>query len=64
LYCLTSSMVLASAPMARTEAPAFSRFMLGDFEVTTVSDGVRVHRAGSSDGAVPLLSAARMASVR
>jgi glyoxylase-like metal-dependent hydrolase (beta-lactamase superfamily II) len=30
---------LAAAPMARTQAPGFYRTMLGDFEVTAVSDG-------------------------
>jgi len=30
---------LAAAPMAKTNAPGFYRFMLGDFEVTVVSDG-------------------------
>ena len=29
----------AEAPMAKTQAPAFHRFMVGDFEVTSVSDG-------------------------
>ncbi|RYZ51993.1 MAG: MBL fold metallo-hydrolase [Proteobacteria bacterium] len=29
----------AAAPMARTSAPGFSRFMLGDFEITSLSDG-------------------------
>jgi glyoxylase-like metal-dependent hydrolase (beta-lactamase superfamily II) len=29
----------AEAPMAKTQAPAFMRLMLGDFEVTTISDG-------------------------
>jgi glyoxylase-like metal-dependent hydrolase (beta-lactamase superfamily II) len=30
---------VAEAPMAKTQAPAFMRVMLGDFEVTTISDG-------------------------
>lgn len=30
---------LASAPMAKTPAPGFFRLMLGDFEVTAISDG-------------------------
>jgi glyoxylase-like metal-dependent hydrolase (beta-lactamase superfamily II) len=30
---------MAEAPMAKTQAPAFMRVMLGDFEVTTISDG-------------------------
>ncbi len=31
--------VLAKAPMLNTQAPAFYRFKLGDFELTVVSDG-------------------------
>jgi glyoxylase-like metal-dependent hydrolase (beta-lactamase superfamily II) len=31
--------VVAKAPMLNTQAPAFYRFKLGDFEVTVVSDG-------------------------
>ncbi|CDG83302.1 MBL fold metallo-hydrolase [Janthinobacterium agaricidamnosum] len=34
-----SSPVLAAAPMAGTNAPGFFRIMLGDFEVTAISDG-------------------------
>jgi glyoxylase-like metal-dependent hydrolase (beta-lactamase superfamily II) len=34
-----SSPALASAPMAKTPAPGYSRIMLGDFEVTPLSDG-------------------------
>ena len=30
---------LAGAPMAKTQAPAYYRLMLGDFEVTALSDG-------------------------
>ena len=30
---------LASAPMAKTPAPGYFRVMLGDFEVTPLSDG-------------------------
>jgi glyoxylase-like metal-dependent hydrolase (beta-lactamase superfamily II) len=30
---------LAAAPMVKTQAPAFYRVMLGDFEVTAISDG-------------------------
>ncbi|MGE0498272.1 MAG: MBL fold metallo-hydrolase, partial [Ramlibacter sp.] len=29
----------AAAPMAKTSAPGFYRVMLGDFEVTALSDG-------------------------
>ena len=29
----------AAAPMAKTAAPGFQRIMLGDFEVTALSDG-------------------------
>lgn len=29
----------ASAPLAKTNAPGFHRFMLGDFEITEISDG-------------------------
>ena len=29
----------AGAPLAKTNAPGFQRFMLGDFEITAVSDG-------------------------
>ncbi|MBY0415578.1 MAG: MBL fold metallo-hydrolase, partial [Bdellovibrionales bacterium] len=32
----------ASAPMVKTQAPGFYRFMLGDFEVTAISDGTVV----------------------
>jgi glyoxylase-like metal-dependent hydrolase (beta-lactamase superfamily II) len=31
--------VFAAAPMAKTAAPGFYRFMLGDFEITALSDG-------------------------
>ena len=30
---------LAAAPMAKAQAPGFYRIMLGDFEVTALSDG-------------------------
>jgi glyoxylase-like metal-dependent hydrolase (beta-lactamase superfamily II) len=30
----------AAAPMVKTQAPGFYRFMLGDFEVTALNDGV------------------------
>lgn len=36
---LASSAAMAAAPMAKTNAPGFHRIMLGDFEVTAVSDG-------------------------
>ncbi len=38
-FMLWGSVSLASAPMAKTQAPGFYRFMLGDFEITTLSDG-------------------------
>ncbi|MCH8621434.1 MBL fold metallo-hydrolase [Undibacterium sp. TS12] len=36
---LPASNALAAAPMAKTSAPGFYRSMLGDFEVTVLSDG-------------------------
>jgi glyoxylase-like metal-dependent hydrolase (beta-lactamase superfamily II) len=39
---LISTMANASAPMAKTTAPGFYRVMLGDFEVTALSDGTVV----------------------
>lgn len=36
---LISTIANASAPMAKTTAPGFYRVMLGDFEVTALSDG-------------------------
>jgi glyoxylase-like metal-dependent hydrolase (beta-lactamase superfamily II) len=36
---LLTTPVLAQAPMVKTQAPAFYRLMLGDFEVTALSDG-------------------------
>jgi glyoxylase-like metal-dependent hydrolase (beta-lactamase superfamily II) len=36
---LTGADALAAAPMAKTNAPGFYRFMLGDFEITAVNDG-------------------------
>jgi glyoxylase-like metal-dependent hydrolase (beta-lactamase superfamily II) len=36
---LLSSVALAGAPMQKTQAPGFYRTMLGDFEITTLSDG-------------------------
>lgn len=38
VFCLAAQ-VDASAPMAKTQAPGFYRMMLGDFEVTALSDG-------------------------
>ena len=35
----TTLPALAAAPLARTQAPGFYRMMLGDFEVTALSDG-------------------------
>jgi Zn-dependent hydrolases, including glyoxylases len=35
----TASNAFAGAPMARTSAPGYYRFMLGNFEVTALSDG-------------------------
>jgi glyoxylase-like metal-dependent hydrolase (beta-lactamase superfamily II) len=39
LMTLTGA-ALASAPMQKTQAPGFYRAMLGDFEVTVLSDGI------------------------
>lgn len=39
MAALTGADALASAPMAKTNAPGFYRFMLGDFEITAISDG-------------------------
>ena len=36
---LTSSPVSAAAPMVKTQAPGFYRTMLGNFEITVISDG-------------------------
>lgn len=36
---LASAPAMAAAPMVKTSAPAFFRTMLGDFEITAVSDG-------------------------
>jgi glyoxylase-like metal-dependent hydrolase (beta-lactamase superfamily II) len=36
---LFTSSTFAAAPMAKTQAPGFYRMMLGDFEVTAISDG-------------------------
>jgi glyoxylase-like metal-dependent hydrolase (beta-lactamase superfamily II) len=39
LAALHGTDALASAPMAKTSTPGFYRFMLGEFEVTALSDG-------------------------
>lgn len=39
LFAALSANSFAAAPMAKTQAPGFYRFMLGDFEVTVLSDG-------------------------
>jgi glyoxylase-like metal-dependent hydrolase (beta-lactamase superfamily II) len=40
LVCsVLSTSVLAEAPMVKTQAPAYYRLMVGDFEVTAISDG-------------------------
>jgi len=39
LASLAASAVHAAAPMAKTPAPGYFRMMLGDFEVTALSDG-------------------------
>jgi glyoxylase-like metal-dependent hydrolase (beta-lactamase superfamily II) len=40
LVCMSAAApALAAAPMAKTSAPGFYRMMLGDFEVTAISDG-------------------------
>jgi glyoxylase-like metal-dependent hydrolase (beta-lactamase superfamily II) len=39
LAALTAAPISAAAPMAKTNAPGFYRFMLGDFEVTALNDG-------------------------
>lgn len=39
VFCLTASPAFAAAPMAGTPAPGYYRFMLGNFEVTALSDG-------------------------
>ncbi|KQX31973.1 MBL fold metallo-hydrolase [Variovorax sp. Root434] len=36
------TVLLAGAPMAKSRAPAFHRFMLGDFEITALSDGTNM----------------------
>ena len=39
MAALTGADASASAPMVKTNAPGFHRFMLGDFEVTVLNDG-------------------------
>jgi len=39
LLSLAASSAFAAAPMAKTPAPGYYRFMLGNFEVTALSDG-------------------------
>ena len=34
-----SPAVMAEAPQVKTQAPGFHRVMLGDFEITALSDG-------------------------
>ena len=36
---MSGATAFAAAPMAKTNAPGFFRFMLGDFEITALSDG-------------------------
>ena len=39
LALLAASAVQAAAPMAKKSGPGYYRMMLGDFEVTALSDG-------------------------
>ena len=39
LACGATGTALAEAPMVKTQAPGYQRLMLGDFEVTALSDG-------------------------
>jgi len=39
LTCLAAGPASAAAPMAKTAAPGFHRILLGDFEITALSDG-------------------------
>lgn len=39
LFGLATTQAFGGAPMARTAAPGYDRFMLGNFEVTALSDG-------------------------
>src|ERR1700683_3342028 len=40
IMLLTAAAAQASAPLQKTQAPGFYRMMLGDFEVTALSDGI------------------------
>ena len=40
VVCLSVAGAHAAAPQARTQGPGFYRMMLGDFEITALSDGV------------------------
>jgi glyoxylase-like metal-dependent hydrolase (beta-lactamase superfamily II) len=40
--CLLPQSLLADAPMVKTQAPGFYRLMIGDFEVTVLSDGINM----------------------
>ena len=42
LLLFTSSTSFAAAPMVKTSAPGYYRFMLGDFEITALSDGTAI----------------------
>lgn len=42
LFALLTFQIHAAAPMAKIAAPGFYRFMLGDFEITALSDGTVV----------------------
>src|SRR6188474_2328775 len=37
--CLLPGSLLATAPMVKRQAPGFYRLLIGDFEVTVLSDG-------------------------
>jgi len=41
VYCLATPL-LAAAPMVKSKAPGFYRLMVGDFEVTALSDGTNM----------------------
>jgi glyoxylase-like metal-dependent hydrolase (beta-lactamase superfamily II) len=40
--CLLPGSLLADAPMVKTQAPGFYRLIIGDFEVTVLSDGTNM----------------------
>ncbi len=42
LLLFTSPASFAAAPMVKTSAPGYYRFMLGDFEITALSDGTAI----------------------